>query len=953
MTGKQPSDDLDGRRILVVDDTPANLRLAAEYLEQGGFEVVVARDGEEALARAEYVRPDLVLLDVVMPGIDGFEICGRLKAIDALRDVPVIFMTALTDVQDKINAFASGGVDYVTKPFQFEELLARVKTHLMLRVAQKKAESAEQEVKRAHARLLDAFDVVPEGLALFDSEDRYVLWNKRYAEIYAESGGKIADGMRFEDTLRAGLACGQYPDAIGREEEWLAARLARHAAPRCAHEQHLAGDRWVRIEERRTADGGSVGIRIDITDLKLREESFRLLFDGNPIPMWVYDRETLRILAVNDAAVNHYGYSREKFVSMSILDIQPGEDWDAVRSSAAMPDAARAEDRSWRHLKADGTPIDVSIYSRRLRHNGRDASLIAAIDITERKRAEDELRNTREFLDTVIENVPTPIVVKNAGDRSYVLINRAAERFVGMPREEILGKTAYDIYPKDSAAMITEHDSAHLASQRHELFDEHLLDTPGSGKRSVIIKSLPVLNVQAEPRYLLTVIEDVTERKEAQARIFHMAHHDALTDLPNRAAFNEYLGAIFESADVSDKEFAVLCLDLDRFKEINDVFGHRVGDDLLCRVSERLVSAAKGAFVARLGGDEFVLIATDRPQPAGALALADRVFSAFADEFDIEGHRIRTGVSIGVAVFPNDGTDPAIIVGNADAALYRAKADGRGTVRFFEAEMDRRLREKRALQQDLHVAVSNGQLLLHYQPQATIAGEIIGFEALVRWRHPIRGLVLPGVFIPLAEENGAIIAIGEWILREACREAASWSRSLHVSVNLSPVQFLQGDLPSLVHAALLESGLAPNRLELEVTEGVLIGDYSRAVSILRRLKALGVRIAMDDFGTGYSSLSYLHSFPFDKIKIDRAFVSNVERNAQSAAIIRAVIGLGKGLHLPVVAEGVETAEQLAFLSREACDEVQGYFIGRPSPISDYAGIVGRQGSPRDRVAMAG
>jgi diguanylate cyclase (GGDEF)-like protein/PAS domain S-box-containing protein len=565
----------------------------------------------------------------------------------------------------------------------------------------------------------------------------------------------------------------------------------------------------------------------------------------------------------------------------------------------------------------------------------------------------DELRNTREFLDMVIENVPTPIVVKDACDRSFVLLNRAAEQFMGLSREQILGKTAYDIYPAEGAAMLTEHDNALLASQGQQLIGEHLVDTPGNGKRSVVIKALPVLNVEAKPRYLLTVIEDVTERKEAQARIAHMAHHDALTDLPNRAAFNEYLVSAVEGAHITGKELAVLCLDLDRFKEINDVFGHRVGDALLCRASERLRSAAEGTFVARLGGDEFVLIISNGRPLADPVALADRIFAAFADEFDIEGHRVRTGVSIGVAVFPNDGTDPASIVGNADAALYRAKAEGRGTVRFFEAEMDRQLREKRALQQDLHGAISGGQLLLHYQPQATIAGEIIGFEALARWRHPVRGLVPPAVFIPLAEENGTIIAIGEWILREVCQEAASWPQMLNVSVNLSPVQFLQGDLPKLVHTALFESGLAPNRLELEVTEGVLIGDYNRAVSILRRIKAVGVRIAMDDFGTGYSSLSYLHSFPFDKIKIDRTFVSNVERDAQSAAIIRAVIGLGKGLHLPIIAEGVETAEQLAFLTRVACDEVQGYLIGRPCPIAGYDAIVGRVGSTNQQTAMVG
>src|SRR5262249_20479975 len=263
-------------------------------------------------------------------------------------------------------------------------------------------------------------------------------------------------------------------------------------------------------------------------------------------------------------------------------------------------------------------------------------------------------------------------------------------------------------------------------------------------------------------------------------------------------------------------------------------------------------------------------------------------------------------------------------------------------IRFFEADMDKRLRERRALQHDLRSAIERGQMSLHYQPQVRMDGSVIGFEALVRWEHPARGNVPPGTFIPLAEETGAIVAMGQWILREACREAVSWPRPLQIAVNLSPVQFRHGDLPGLVHAVLLETGLAPDRLELEITEGVLIGDFSRAVSILRRLKALGVRIAMDDFGTGYSSLSYLQAFPFDKIKIDRSFISNLDRNTQSAAIIRAVIGLGRGLSLPVVAEGVENDVQLAFLAREECSEVQGYLVGRPYPIENYAEVVGRR-----------
>jgi diguanylate cyclase (GGDEF)-like protein/PAS domain S-box-containing protein len=573
-------------------------------------------------------------------------------------------------------------------------------------------------------------------------------------------------------------------------------------------------------------------------------------------------------------------------------------------------------------------------------------------DITERRRTEIARDRAETFLNTIIEHIPAVLWVKDARDMRHILVNRAAEQLHGISRNQLIGKNAYELLPEAEANYIDLRDREALASCDRVVVDEFPVHTRSNGVRVVSAKRLSIRGQSGQPEYLMAVVEDVTERKRAEARIAHMAHHDALTDLPNRAAFNECINFTLEHSAAQSDKFALLCVDFDRFKEVNDVFGHSIGDALLRKVSRRLQAAAEGAFLARVGGDEFTLIASDGPQPANAMALADRLQAAMTEDFDIEGHKLRVNLSIGVAIYPADGTDTTTLLINADAALYRAKAEERGSVRFFEAEMDMRLRERRALQHDLRSAIASGEIELHYQPQARISGDTMGFEALVRWIHPQRGLIAPDTFVPLAEESGLIISIGEWILREACREAASWPHPLQIAVNLSSVQFRHGDLPALVHSVLLETGLSPGRLELEITESVLIDDFSRAMSILRRLKTLGVRIAMDDFGTGYSSLSYLQSFPFDKIKIDKTFIAKVHANPQSAAIVRAVIGLARALNMAVVAEGVETPEQLAFLQREGCDVVQGHLSGLAMPIEDYAGIVGLQAPRRITADVA-
>jgi diguanylate cyclase (GGDEF)-like protein/PAS domain S-box-containing protein len=575
-------------------------------------------------------------------------------------------------------------------------------------------------------------------------------------------------------------------------------------------------------------------------------------------------------------------------------------------------------------------------------------------DVTEREGAKRDLERTRSFLDTIIENVPSAIMVKEFPDLRYALINQAGERHLGLDRQNILGKCATDVFPAAMAQSIDARDRQVLASETGSVTHEYKFQSLTGDPRVVITKRIALKDATGHAKYLVSTIHDITERKQSEARIAHLALHDPLTDLPNRALFNEHLAKTFDDASSGQTSFAILCVDLDRFKEVNDVFGHSVGDQFLCEVARRITAACDGAFVARLGGDEFTIISSAGAQPATAERIAARLMAAFDEEFRLTDHAIHASCTIGISVYPQDGTAVETLIANADVALYRAKAEERGTIRFFEAAMDQQIREKRILQRDLATALENDEFELYFQPQAATRGDIVGFEVLARWHHPERGIMSPGIFIPLAEETGLIGAIDEWVLREACREAASWRNPLSIAVNLSPVDFRRGDVPAMILSILLETGLNPQRLEIEITEGVLIEDFARATSILRKIKNLGVHVAMDDFGTGYSSLSYLQSFPFDRIKIDQAFIAKLESNAQSAAIIQAILGLGRSLKLPVIAEGVETPAQLAFLAEEGCNEVQGYLIGRPQPIAHYRGVVaGVADSGAKAMAAAG
>lgn len=567
-----------------------------------------------------------------------------------------------------------------------------------------------------------------------------------------------------------------------------------------------------------SAMGDLVAVTLtDISEIKARETSFRLLFDGSPTPTALCDPETLGFLAVNDAAAALWGFSRQDLLMMSAFDIIPEEGWDDLRASARHDPAGLVAQRIGRQVRSDRSQLDVIVHSRAITFRDRHAHLITIIDVTEKQRAE--------------------------------------------------------------------------------------------------------------------------------VRLAHMAHHDALTDLPNRAQFRQKLDEALARLDPEQGHLGLFYLDLDQFKSVNDTLGHSVGDALLRAVADRLrVCLRSTDIVARFGGDEFAILRTGLAGPDEASSFASYVVDAVSRPFVIDGHSLDIGTSIGIAMAPGDGLSSDLLLKNADMALYRAKDGGRRgfhffepDFHFFEPEMDARVRARRLLEIDLRRALAAGEFELYYQPFVSLkSGTITGFEALLRWHHPLRGMVPPAEFIPLSEEIGLIVPLGEWVLRQACAEAARWPGNLKVAVNLSSVQFKTGNVTHAVLSALANSGLPPSRLDLEITETILLAESEANLATLYRLRGLGVSVSMDDFGTGYSSLSYLRAFPFDKIKIDRSFVSELSDDGDCMAIVRAVAGLGSSLGILTTAEGVETGEQLAWLRNEGCTEMQGYYFSPPVPASKIA-----------------
>jgi diguanylate cyclase (GGDEF)-like protein/PAS domain S-box-containing protein len=540
------------------------------------------------------------------------------------------------------------------------------------------------------------------------------------------------------------------------------------------------------------------------------------------------------------------------------------------------------------------------------------------IDIRDHRRSLLETDRMRDLADASVEGLLV------CHGQTIVSANRSFSQLAGAAAESLVGGTLESCFPDPVARF-------RLMSRPNQPIETELRH--GDGAMTPVELIMRPIIFAERPHHVIAV-RDLKARRDAEEHIYFLAHHDALTQLPNRSNFNARVDQEIASL-TPGRSLGVLCLDLDRFKEINDLFGHAAGDRALQIVASRITPLLDDRqMVARLGGDEFAILMPDIATPAAAGRLAESILEALRNSSDAPEAAVAT--SIGIALSPDDAVDRQSLLNHADVALYRAKAEGRNTYRFFEAKMGAEVRERRLLEHDLRLANSRGELWLAYQPQLDVRkGKVVGFEALMRWKNPTRGEISPSVFIPIAEEIGAILPIGEWVLREACREAASWQLPLKIAVNVSAVQLHNPAFVQELHQVLLETGLPAKRLEIEITETALVRDLNRTLATLRQVKALGVEIAMDDFGTGYSSLSNLRAFPFDRIKIDRSFIKSVNSNQQAATIVRAVLGLGKGLGLPVIAEGVETDDELRFLQEENCDEVQGYLLGRPAGIGSF------------------
>jgi diguanylate cyclase (GGDEF)-like protein/PAS domain S-box-containing protein len=812
------------------------------------------------------------------------------------------------------------------------------------------------------------------------------------------------------------------------------------------------------IREREGLPVGVVYVASDVTERRRAEQAmresehrYRTLFDGNPLPMWVYDFETLQFLAVNEAATRTYGYSKEEFLRMHIADIRPAEDLPLMH--ARLSDLRdRTAPTMFRHRKKDGTTFYVEVTSYEFVTGGRRARLVISVDVTERQRAEQLVRESEERYRSLVELSPDAIMLHADGE--FIFLNSAAVELLGAESADDLigtpviervhpdsrstvaariralndgaevpmieekfvrldgsavevevaaigfvfnGKAAVQVVARDIsqrkeieeryrllfernlagvfrtsidgrildcndalARIFGYRDRHELLSQRADsvYFDrndrENVLDQlrehgslsnietrmrRADGTELWVLENVTLLEARGE---LEGTIIDITERKTAQEQIEYQAFHDVLTALPNRRLFRDRIGVALAHARRQGRGIAVMFLDLDQFKLVNDTLGHTVGDAMLQTIATRLVGCVRAEdTVARMGGDEFTVLVSETSDRRAAGVVAQKVLETVAQPMIVDGHELFVTTSLGIAMFPDDGVDAETLLKNADRAMYRAKEAGRNNFQYSTPGAFDDAAGRLSIEASLHHALEREELVVHYQPIIDLAThEIVGAEALVRWQHPENGLMAPDDFIHIAEECGLIVPMGEWVLRTSCAQMKQWHDDGHarlrIAVNLSPRQFQQRDLPAMIERVLHDTLLPASCLDIEITESTAMQNAEQSLAIMRRLKEMGVGISIDDFGTGYSSLSYLKRFPIDTVKIDQNFIRDLAHSANDAAIITAVISMARALKLGVIAEGVETEEQLDFLKREQCETIQGFLYSRPVPADEFA-----------------
>jgi diguanylate cyclase (GGDEF)-like protein/PAS domain S-box-containing protein len=673
-----------------------------------------------------------------------------------------------------------------------------------------------------------------------------------------------------------------------------------------------------------------------------REDRYRTLFEGNPHPMWVFDIETLRFLAVNDAATSDYGYTRDEFLAMTLHDVRAHEDiTDVVHRVVAEPREARdalSDSRAFRHRKKDGAVIEVLLRSHELTFEGKRARLVLAQDVTERNRAEQALRESERRFRDMLENVTLVAIILDVRG-TVTFCNDYGASLIGAPKDEIVGQNWFaQFLTPESRGAIEEGFLSRIGAGQIEPHHQNEILTRKGERRMVAWNNTVLHDPYGKVVGTASIGIDITEELHAKQRLVHDALHDALTGLPNRVLFLDRLNAARTRMNGhGDPTFAVLLMDLDRFKLVNDGLGHAVGDQLLIAASEAIQACVgENDTVARLGGDEFAVLLETSTGTPDVREVALRIHQALASPFPIAGHEVFTTASIGIAIGSGEYARAEDVVRDAHTAMYGAKALGTSHHVVFQGSM--RMRAVRLLQveTDLRRALERRELFLNYQPIVLLeTGRVIGFEALVRWTHPQRGTVSPLEFIPIAEETGLILPIGRWVLEEACACMQRWAKrrgkplSITMNVNLSGRQFAQADLTSEIDRVLESTGLDPTRLKLEVTESVLMENADSARLRLEELRSRGIRLCIDDFGTGSSSLAYLVRLPVQTIKVDRAFVRGMSERGENFEIVRAIVTLAKNLDMDIVAEGVETEEQRTRLRALGCEHAQGYLFSRP------------------------